>query len=151
MPAPDPDAIKTADSDRPDLKSRDGQFLPWLYPFDPVNNKYDPCQVILENDGSIPVTIKGAATVNASIGGVPEMHTFATSGAGAVPLTFSATSNSVIILNHTKEWMEFSLDGGTTWGELGPYGFIGENWHVGNVQVRRRDSNDVSGIVIATT
>ena len=149
-PAPDPDAVKTAASDRPDLQSKGGQYLPWIYPYDPVKDQYDPTQVILETDGSVTVTITGAATVNAYIGGVPEQHNFATAGAAPVTVTFSGTSKSVIILNDALQWLEFSLDGGTTWTALGPRGFIGENWQIGNVQIRRQGAVDVSGSVINT-
>ncbi len=150
MAAPTADPIKTAASDRPDIRDRTGNIATWIYPFDPVNDVWDPTSVQLETDGSIPVTITGAATVNAFIGGVPEQYNFATAGAAPVTITFSATSKSAMIINDTLEIAEFSLDGGVTWSRLGKRGFVGDNWQVGNVQIRRQGAVDVSGSVIAT-
>jgi len=68
--------------------------------------------------------------------GVGESYT-GTVGAAGTTITFTNSTKSVTIRNtHDSNNLEYSIDGGTTWLLLGPYGSITESVTLTSIRLR---------------
>lgn len=61
-----------------------------------------------------------------------------TVGVGGTTITFSNATKSITVRNtHDSNNLEYSIDGGTTWLLLGPYGAVTETVALSSLQLRR--------------
>jgi len=131
MPAPDPDAVVTEESQSPDLLDRKGNLPPFLYPRPDVGpHAYDPCQVILDDEGNIPVNI-AEGSFEVTIGEVEvnpgDPHHIPEDTATVTPDTYAfgkSTLNILIVNKSTNTELLVSFDGGTNWGPIPPRGSL---------------------------
>ena len=135
MPAPDALARTSGESDARDLMSAQGNAFPYIYPRpDLGEHVYDPTQVVLEEDGSVPVTLKGAQEINLGDvnvdmsgveAGIPYQFEQAATDQIAT-ITLPDMSKSLFVRNADPDGdpLFISLDGGTIWDEIPAGGWL---------------------------
>lgn len=92
----------------------------------------------------------GVAPASANYGPVATYD--GTLGAAVTTVTFSTSAKRIHLMNtHDSRTLQYSLDGGTDWFDLGPYAEVSEWAYVSSIQLRATGGATTYALTVTLT